>query len=318
MGITSVVIPTYNRAHLLERSVSSVLNQTHGDIELIIVDDGSTDQTKARVREFQDGRIKYLYKENGGVSSARNMGIKHVSGEYVGFLDSDDAWPENYLAVMVKTLQDKQDYDLAYARVKKLSIDGGVIGGSKVGKMKSGFVTQQLFHRNFIPTSSTVFRTNSIGLLRFDPQLASMEDLDFLLKFSVDHQVIFVDSVSLMHHDTRESLSTGHTCSAYKAFVLERFFRTTMGSGVLKEAESKKRIAIAYARAGNRYYAVGATRAAMRLYQRSLKYNPAFLKVYPRLAKSKLRWFFGNVAAAEVDRMLDSPDLESGGLAGED
>ncbi len=103
MGKISVVIPTYNREYLLGKSVLSVLNQTYGDFELIIVDDGSTDQTRAKVSGYQDSRIKYLYKENGGVSSARNLGINHASGEYIGFLDSDDSWPENFLEVMFKT-----------------------------------------------------------------------------------------------------------------------------------------------------------------------------------------------------------------------
>jgi len=309
MGKVSVVIPTYNREDLLGRSALSVLNQTYGDFELIIVDDGSTDQTRARVSEYQDSRIKYLYKENGGVSSARNLGIEQAAGEYIGFLDSDDSWPEDYLGAMIKTLENNKDYDLAYAGVKKTSEEGVVTGASKVSKMKSGLVTQPLFHRNFIPMSSTVFRASPIRALSFDPWLASMEDLDFLLKFSVDHKIIFVDSVSLMHQDTSASLSKSHTCSVYKAFVLERFYKTVAGSGILDDGRARKRIANAYSRAGNKYYSVGAAKAAARLYGRSLKYNLALLRVYPRLAKSRLRSVFGAVSASEVDTMLDSQDL---------
>jgi glycosyltransferase involved in cell wall biosynthesis len=309
MGKISVVIPTYNRAQLLGQSVLSVLNQTYGDFELIIVDDGSTDQTRTKVSEYQDSRVKYLYKENGGVSSARNSGIQHASGEYIGFLDSDDSWPEDYLDTMIRTLKKNRDYDLAYASVKKISKEGIITGGSKVSEMKSGLVTQSLFHRNFIPMSSTIFRTSSTRALLFDTQLASMEDLDFLLMFSLDHKIMFVDSVSLMHQDTSGSLSKSHTCSVYKAFVLERFYWMTVESGILNRDRARKRIANAYTRAGNKYYAVGAAKAAARLYGRSLRYNWASLKVYPRLAKSKCRSVFGSVDALEVDMMLDSQDL---------
>ena len=91
----SVIIPTYNRAHLVGRAIKSVLNQTYRDFEIIVVDDGSTDNTKDIIKEFQkkDKRIKYIpYEKNKGGSAARNTGIKAAKGEYIAFLDSDDEW----------------------------------------------------------------------------------------------------------------------------------------------------------------------------------------------------------------------------------
>ncbi len=90
----SVIIPTYNRADFLPGAVKSVLAQTHRNFELLIIDDGSTDSTKETVKKFQDkdGRIKYFYQENRGISSARNFGIRKSSGDYFAFLDSDDEW----------------------------------------------------------------------------------------------------------------------------------------------------------------------------------------------------------------------------------
>jgi len=92
MPKVSVIIPTYNRADLLPRAIQSVINQTYKDWELLIVDDGSTDNTKEVVEKFvkKDPRIKYFYKENGGQGSARNLGIKNSKGSYVICLDSDD------------------------------------------------------------------------------------------------------------------------------------------------------------------------------------------------------------------------------------
>ena len=89
----SVIIPTYNRAYLISRAINSVLNQTYQDFEIIIVDDGSTDNTEEVIKEFQekDERIKYIrHKNNKGEAAARNTGIKAAKNEYISFQDSDD------------------------------------------------------------------------------------------------------------------------------------------------------------------------------------------------------------------------------------
>ena len=101
----SVVIPAYNSERFITASIKSILNQTYGDLELIIVDDGSIDGTKNAVEKFDDDRIKYIYQENGGVSAARNKGILESSGEFVCFLDSDDEWKENHLEVLASLIE---------------------------------------------------------------------------------------------------------------------------------------------------------------------------------------------------------------------
>ena len=89
----SIILPTYNRAALLPRSIESVLGQTYGDFELIVVDDGSQDDSAAVVARFADKRIHYLrLARNGGVSAARNAGLAEAAGKYIAFQDSDDEW----------------------------------------------------------------------------------------------------------------------------------------------------------------------------------------------------------------------------------
>jgi glycosyltransferase involved in cell wall biosynthesis len=96
----SVVIPAYNAENYIDISVKSVLSQTCGDFELIIVDDGSCDGTNKRIAGYSDTRIRYIYQENGGVSSARNRGIRESKGEFICFLDSDDEWKLNHLETL--------------------------------------------------------------------------------------------------------------------------------------------------------------------------------------------------------------------------
>ncbi|MBX3300747.1 MAG: glycosyltransferase family 2 protein [Nitrospira sp.] len=99
----SVVIPTYNRGRFIAKAIESVLRQSVMDLEVIVVDDGSTDETRTVLEEYS-GRIRYIYQENAGVSSARNAGIRLAQGEWVAFLDSDDEWTKDYLAIQVEQI----------------------------------------------------------------------------------------------------------------------------------------------------------------------------------------------------------------------
>lgn len=110
----SIIIPTYNRSWSIERAVNSVLKQTNQDWELIIVDDGSTDDTRLKLLSYleKDSRIRYFYKENGGVGSARNYGAKKAGNEYITFLDSDDELTSDALEVMRGDLPLFNNYDV--------------------------------------------------------------------------------------------------------------------------------------------------------------------------------------------------------------
>ncbi len=113
----SIIIPTYNRANTLPRAVNSVLTQSYDNFELIIVDDGSTDNTETVVRDIKDTRIRYFKKENEERNIARNFGISHAQGDYVCFLDSDDYYYSNHLATVHNIILSK------YAKVVHLGYD---------------------------------------------------------------------------------------------------------------------------------------------------------------------------------------------------
>lgn len=101
----SVIMPAYNAERFIDTAVNSVLMQTHGDFELIIVDDGSKDKTQEKILKHKDERIKYVRQQNSGVSAARNKGILESRGEFVCFLDSDDEWKSNHLEVLVSLIE---------------------------------------------------------------------------------------------------------------------------------------------------------------------------------------------------------------------
>lgn len=107
MPAVSVIIPAYNAARYLKNAVASVLFQTFKDWELLIVDDGSTDDTQAVVNSFTDPRIKYIRQENAGVASARNVGLGQAAGRYIAFLDADDIWIRNKLELQMAFMRSK-------------------------------------------------------------------------------------------------------------------------------------------------------------------------------------------------------------------
>lgn len=123
----SVIIPAYNAALYIKKSINSVLNQTFSDFEILIVDDGSTDDTKEIVKTIEDDRIHYIYQINGGVSSARNTGIYNAKGEYICFLDADDFWRPNHLEVVFNLINKYPDISVFLTGHEILLHDGSSI-----------------------------------------------------------------------------------------------------------------------------------------------------------------------------------------------
>ena len=113
----SIVMPTYNRADLLPRSIASILSQDFDDLQLLIVDDGSTDNTASVVKEIQnqDSRVRYLrLPENRGIGYARNAGLQHVTGKYIGLADSDDLWLPGKLKTQVEIMEQHPEIEVLF------------------------------------------------------------------------------------------------------------------------------------------------------------------------------------------------------------
>ncbi|MFA6097234.1 MAG: glycosyltransferase family A protein [Candidatus Paceibacterota bacterium] len=206
----SVIIPTYNRASLLKRSIDSVLSQTFGDFEVIIVDDGSTDDTEEVVCGVRDPRIKYIkYNENRGATAARNVGIRAARGEFIAFQDSDDEWlPEKLEKQMNVFKKAARDVGVVYVGFWKLKNGRKIYIPAKAVKKRQGAIYEELIKRNFVSTQTILVRSECFaktGL--FDEKLSRLQDWDIVLRLSRYYKFCFIEEPLVLQHYTPGSIS---------------------------------------------------------------------------------------------------------------
>jgi glycosyltransferase involved in cell wall biosynthesis len=228
MPKVSVIIPAYNAAPYTVEAIESVLNQTFKDFEIIVVDDGSTDNTKELLQPYVDDcRINYIYKENGGASSARNMGIRASKGQYIACLDCDDLWLPEKLEICTEFLENNPKIGLVYTRVFFIDSHGNNVGTSG-GRCKSGMIFEKLIVKNFIMNSTPVVKKEcftKVGL--FDESVFHPADWDMWLRISEHYPIIYLDKI-LTKYRIRESRYFERNIEHAKSEifrVLEKTFR---------------------------------------------------------------------------------------------
>lgn len=209
--LVSVVIPTYNYGKYLPDAIESVLSQTFKNYELIIVDDGSTDNTKEVVRPYlKNTRIRYHYQENTGQSSAKNVGIKLARGDFIAFLDADDSWLPDKLELQMKLFQANPALGVVYSRRLFIAEDGNDIYHEQPKKLYAGNVLYPMFMygNHFLCSSTSVVRKEcfaKVGL--FDQALEASEDFDLWLRIAIHYPFDFVDKPLIKFRAGHSSVS---------------------------------------------------------------------------------------------------------------
>jgi hypothetical protein len=189
-GLVSVMMPAYNAAAYIEEAIQSVVAQTYPDWELLVVNDGSTDETAAVARRFHDPRVRHFDKENGGESSARNLALDHSRGEFIAFLDADDAYEPQHLEGAVGYLRAHQEREAVYT-------DGVHIDerGNQLVSLQSrrrgpfeGRVFEEVVKASdvFGPPGCVVLRHGLVAShrLRYDTRIVIGPDWDFFIRYS--------------------------------------------------------------------------------------------------------------------------------------
>lgn len=191
MANISIIMPSYNNGKYIEKTIQSVLQQTYRDFELIVVDDGSTDDTATIVHDLMKkySSIRYIFQNNKGVSAARNSGIKFATGKYIAFLDADDLWEKTILEKLIQKIQSQKqnNYKFVYGRTKEIFEDGKayLIGPKEnIEGELSDFLykTNELrltFHISAILVEASLIKNNKI---LFQEGIKISEDTGFFIQ----------------------------------------------------------------------------------------------------------------------------------------
>lgn len=208
--MVTVVIPAYNQAHYLPVALDSVMAQTYDAFDVVVVDDGSTDDTAAIAEQYGDA-IRYIYQENQGLAAARNTGIRASQAPMVAFLDSDDAWEPTYLSQMMALATTKPDASVYYCGVRYMDGEGKPtpqLGNSHVVSPEK--MHQTLLRTNFLVPSTILARKDALFAVDlFDPSFRRLQDWELWLRLTkTGHRIVGTPAKLVRYRIHDSSLST--------------------------------------------------------------------------------------------------------------
>lgn len=247
--IIDVIIPTFNRGHLIERAINSVLAQEYQDFNLYVVDDGSNDSTKSVLEKYShEPRVHLLKQENKGVSAARNLGIKNSSASWIAFLDSDDEWLPQKLAVQTNFI--KQNPHIRFVHSNEIWIRNGarVNAPKKFDKSNDEIFRRSLETCLISPSTVLMKRDLCVEHGLFDESFVICEDYDLWLKILAREEVGFISEELIKKHGGHEDqLSTRfHSMDFWRVKSLINLVSTNLSEEkkLLVNEQIKKKVAL--------------------------------------------------------------------------
>jgi len=307
-GLVSVIIPCFNRADIVGETIESVLAQSHKLLEVIIVDDGSTDDTREVVARYGDPRIRYFYKANGGLSSARNAGLEEARGEYIAFLDSDDVWHPWKLSAQVEVFSRYTSVGLVWSDMSTFETAGRVIAErhlrdyysayslvnlearhAPAGQLRelidaapskmasSPFYIFDVFHEMFSgnlvhPSTAVVTRDRLRESGPFEPEVTGhgAEDYHFYFRICALGPVAFLDAPTTLYRVHPSQLSTCNRLHEARGNLKVVTHWLSRRPSTLPQPVVQKSLANSHAWLGAEELNAGDSRAAARHLWRSL------------------------------------------------
>jgi glycosyltransferase involved in cell wall biosynthesis len=283
-NLVSVIIPTYNHAHLIKKALESLILQSHHNWEAIVVNNFSQDNTLEVIASFNDSRIRVInFHNNGSIAASRNVGIRDAKAEYIAFLDSDDYWyPHKLEKCLAKLISENADLCV---NSEMIIFNDRPIKPITCGTKEQLSYFNLLFRGNCISTSSVLMKKkciDQVGNFNEDPEMITAEDYDLWLRLARSKcKFVGVDEIlggHLLHASNSSSFVEKHHNAILK--VIEIYFKDFPDD--FKTAFNKR---IRYA---NLFYGTGrnATRQkkfqdSIRFYQKALASNPFKIKTYP-------------------------------------
>ncbi|MGA2099310.1 MAG: glycosyltransferase family A protein [Candidatus Acidiferrum sp.] len=291
MPRVSAIIPAYNAARFLPTSIESVIRQTYDQWEIVVVDDGSTDDTREVVSSYAHqlgDKLRYVYQPNAGVPAARNTGIRNARGELIALLDADDIWLPSRLERSVVAMDSDPEVGLVHGKFERVSSDGEPIKNllpTFPTQYLSGKISDQIYTRKIHLGCLTVtFRRSCIEKAGwFDETMLVTEDRDLWFRIALHYKVAFVDEVIAKYRVSSGSLMSDPERSfKWQMFFVEKHYKAGT-SGRLKRMQA---LASIYRERADTLYRQSKTRQAIYFYFRAALFNPFQVATLYMVAKS--------------------------------
>lgn len=302
----SVVIPTYNRARFLKAAIDSVLRQTFQDIEIIVVDDKSTDNTREIVEAYGD-RVKYILQENKERGAARNNGIIHSEGEYIALLDSDDLWLPNHLESCIKALRNTPDAALSFSGSYVADEEGRIISRMKLSPF-NGYALERIVSRyssGGCNASSCLIRKdifNKAGYFSEDKALSGSEDWEMWARISAYAKIVSTNTYTVMvrFHKKNSSINADRMAKSMK-MALDLIYGNPE---ILPKINNLKERAYSslYAVTAINYYASGDMKNVRRFLRKAIESCPSAFFTNKYIAYTFLRSLLGFRISSRIRR----------------
>lgn len=289
----SIVIPTYNRAHLIRQTIESVLAQRETRFEVIVVDDGSQDDTEQVVHDIADRRVTYRKKENGERGAARNYGAARARGQYINFLDSDDLLYPNHLTVAGNLIEEHDHPEISHLGFEMKDARGSLL--YRIDSFK-GRLNEKLLRGNLFSCNGVFLRKDIALAFPFneDRRLSASEDWELWLRLAARYEIYYSNEVTsvIVNHDDRSVLTGDEGALVDRKNLMLRYlfedqtFVEKYGSQrKLIEAEFLSYIALHLALAGQK-------KAAGRYLRQSIRFMPT--SIFRRRFLAVIKHIFKN------------------------
>jgi len=230
--VVSVVIATYNMGQYLPLAIDSVLAQTWSNLEVVVVDDGSKDDTSEKMTKYEsDSRVRYFPTENQGQPKAKNRGLQEAQGGFIAFCDADDLWKPEKLEIQMPHFEDP-DVGVVYSEVSYIDQHGDPLDKEIPYQRHSGMVTDKLVIKNFVPFGTAVFRRSCMeGHGKFDESLPMGIDWDLWLRYSMAWRFHYVPEATYIYRIWPGQMSKNYRGRYENAFlILEKFLEANPDS----------------------------------------------------------------------------------------
>lgn len=286
MPLASVIVPTYNAQETIGETLESIFAQTFTDFELIVVNDGSTDNTLKIVSGYEDARLKVFSYPNAGVAASRNRGVAQAGGSYISFLDADDLWTPDKLEAQIEALENNSQAAVAYSWTDYIDHSGRFIDRDQRVTF-SGNVLRELLVRDFLESASNVMirRQAFLDSGGFDESLSGAADWDLFLRLAANCSFVAVPRLGILYRLGGNSMSADLSMQERECLqVLEQAYEQASES---LQTLKKHSFAYLYQYLGFKVMQGQLSRkkglSALSYFKRAVNYNPVLLGQQPRV-----------------------------------